>query len=507
MYNQPQTYLTRGNIIRAVGLIIFIGLIIYIVTHGFLTITNFPEGQSVRHTSFAGNLSVASSGTTSQSVKILPSGGYSVLVLTQSGGVDAHFAPVPNFMQTAGITAGDRATDIRVVARGTPARMALDANGALVGWDDAGAFKGVASDTIDNSGTDSTTNVFFPNFERAVQINATTIGGITSAEGEYVPTYFDFTTNDNKVYDAITSDTAVYARDEAAGFSAYVEKDTSLNYYEPSKDKAIGVKLPEAAATIDGIPLTSAGPSVAAAVTGGSLFSINEDEEVEVEPANLKLRIIDTKTGDELKSKSLDETQLRDIRLSADGKNVYIQTDQSFFILDTTDLKVRYAAHVTIHQFKWASGDSFVFSTTDQGIFAGSITGKRASTLAPYRLVQPTEISFIKDDVVTFTAYSRSNDGAINPDVYQVNLNAKKTGESLNLITKFPYQGEEYYADYVNGKVVVQLTKYISSTGESVNEDAKVAAQDYAREVFGETIPEIIYTYVISDLRAPTSTD
>lgn len=483
-----------------IGCILIAAIVfIFVALHGFLNIKGF-NNKSFTYSSLTDDLVTSSTNKASGSFNLLASGKHTVQLTKDDTGIETHYVNIPYFFGTSTIKRNNSSSKIQVVGRGVQAQLAMTPTG-LIGWNSAGLIQQINQSSIDNSDSPSSTNVFFPNFDATYQVNSHYIGGVVKADDQYIPMYYDTITGDNFSYDAIQANN-LSSKQESTGFSVYSNKKIQL--YTPNNSKPKIVTTNETISNYNNNPLYSLTSKTSVIVTGGNLSSINENEDVKTPEANLKLSVIDNTLGKTVRTKQFGSTQVQDILLSPDGKLIFIKTNQSMAIYTTGSFEIVYMAPFTISQFMWIDSDKFTFATTDKGLFIGTASKKEASTIVSYSLVRPTQLSFIDNDWIYFTGYPGDDEGSQNSDAYRASTKDTQTGFDNKVLEKFPYQGDGYYVDYINNRFIVQLTKYISSSGENVSEEDKQKANDYIFNTVGSSVPstDIIYTYVVTDLRS-----
>lgn len=506
MYNDNLTpYINRRAIKTVVSLFVGILILIFVALHGFLNVNGLKGGASFTHSSFNSELS-ATSGKSTSSFNMLSSGDYSVQIPMKNGGTYTKHVSVPYFFMSNSIDTKDKEPRLEVIGRGVMARLAQTPQG-LTGWNESGQRQLVNQLSVDNSETEVSGSTFFPNLVSNFQINSRYIGGVSKSDDTYLPLFYDMTADDTVSYDAITSK-ELYSKAESTGFSLYNKSEGSISLYRLNKTKPTSVKLKETLSKYNDTPLFSTGTEKSVVVTGGDVSVINEDEDIKASDVNLKLSVISNKTGDSIKSKGFSKAQIQDVLLSPDGKYVFIKTNRSMAIYDTASLNLAFVAPYVVNQFLWVNSDAFTFSSTDEGMFIGSVSKQEAYTVAPYSLIRPTQISYVDGDSIYFTAYSSSNEGSKKPDAYKASIKDSQTAITRVSLKAFPYQGDGFYADLINGKVIVQLTKYVYSSGEIVSDEDKQKASEYILDNLGEVNIPTEYTYVVTDLRPqPTGGD
>lgn len=505
MYNDtPTTPFTRRNILLVTGIVALIAIIVFVVTHGFLIVENVTNNEPYRHTSYSSDLTPTSSGSTG-SFNLLTSGNYSLEMSTSDSGIDTKFITVPRFFTTTTTKRESGEKKVEVLGRGVMARLA-SAQSGLIAWNESGDYYPINQGRIDNSDAVEQTSGVYPDFEQVVQVNGSLLGGFTrNDDGSIFPTFHNLSISDNSIFQPFTPGESVVVKREVGGFSIYDSNSETFLLYRPGEEGPLSFKQEvDSVATYDRTPLYSIGTKRTAIVTGGDITSSNEDEDVKSTDASFRVRIFNTSDKKQLVDKSL-EASIKDLSLSPEGNYLYVHTDRSMVIYETKSLTPVYASPFLVNDFMWINNDSFTFTTAEQGMFIGSAKSSSARTVASFRVVRPTQLSYINDGWIYFTAYTDQNDGAINPDAYRVSIKDAASDRDKTVLREFPHKGDGYYIDFINGRLVVQLTRYIDSTGSFEDEEAKLAVNSFVADFFPDEAPEIVYDYIISDLRPQTN--
>jgi len=499
VYNNNLTpYVNRRAIKIVVGLFVGLLVLVFVALHGFLNVNGLRSGTSFTYSSFNGELS-ATSGKSTSSFNMLSSGDYSVQLPMKSGGTYTKHVSVPYFFMTNTIDNQNKEPRLEVVGRGVMARLAQTPQG-LTGWNELGQRQSINQLSIDNSETEVSGSTFFPSLVGNFQINSRYIGGVSKSDDTYLPLFYDMAADDTVSYDAVTSK-ELNSKAESTGFSLYNKSEGLVSLYSLNKTKPTSVKLKDPLSRYNDTPLFSIGAEKSVIVTGGDVSVINEDEDIKAGDVDLKLSVVSSKTGDVIKSKGFSKAQIQDVVLSPDGKYVFIKTNRSMAIYDTTSLNLLFVAPYVVNQFLWVNSDVFTFTSTDEGMFIGSVSKQEAYTVAPYSLIRPTQISYVDGGSIYFTAYSSSNEGSKRPDAYRASVKDSQTATTRDSLKAFPHQGDGFYIDLVNGRIIVQLTKYIYSSGETVSDEDKQKASEYILDTLGDTNIPVEYTFVVTDLR------
>lgn len=499
MYNDNLTpYINRRAVKIVAGLFVGTLILVFVAFHGFLTVNGLKSGASFTHSNFNGELSATSNKSTS-SFNMLSSGDYSVQLPMKDGGTYTKHVSVPYFFMASTVNIQNKEPRLEVVGRGVMARLAQTPQG-LIGWNESGQRQPINQLSVDNSETEVSGSTFFPVLVKNFQINSRYVGGVSKTDDTYLPMFYDMYTDDTVSYDSVTSK-ELYSKAESAGFSLYDKAGSLISFYGPKSAKPASVKVKEFLSRYNDTPLFSIGAEKSVIVTGGDVSVVNEDEDIKAGDVNLKLSVISNKTGEPVKSKGFGKAQIQDVILSPDEKYVFIKTNRSMAVYNTSSLDLLFVAPYVVNQFLWVNSDMFTFTSTDEGIFTGSVSKQEAYTVAPYSLIRPTQISYIDGDSIYFTAYSSSNEGSKKPDAYKASVKNSQTAATRDSLKAFPYQGDGYYVDLINGKVVVQLTKYIYSSGEVFSDEDKQKASEYILDTLGDTNIPVEYVFVVTDLR------
>lgn len=501
MYNEPPaTPFTRRNFLIIISAVIVISIVVFITTHGFLAVDNVTNKSVYTYTSYANDLKPDSS-SSSSSFQLMSSGDYSVQMPLPGGGIDTKYVSVPRLLMTAKTQRDTGEKKIETLGRGVIPRLAL-VGGGLAAWEDSGSMYVIDQNKISNSESISIADESYPEFEQFVQVDKSLVGGFTRSEDNSIfPTFHNLSTNDNQLFQPYSPGEDVVVKKEANGFSIYDSNSRTYRLYLPGKDEPVSFKQDDTpVAQYDRKALYSISPKKSILVTGGEIMSVNEDESVDIENANFRVKIFSTTDKKLLLDESLDAS-INEVTVSTDGSYIYIRTNESMTIYDTATFKRVYATPYLVNDFVWLSDDSFAYTTGEQGMFIGSAKNGTARTVTPYDVLRPTQISFVDDEWVYFTAYTDKNTGAKDPDAYRVSYKSSADQQDMKILREFPKTGSGYYIDYINGRLVVQLTRYVDSSGSFDDEEAKSAVSVYVSDFFGNNTPETIYDYKVFDLR------
>lgn len=485
-----------------IGVLVVILFIVawFFSTHGFIVVESLKNGEIISYSQTEEKL-ITNLFSSDKNRTFVSAGDYMVQVPSQDGGIYIKKISVPGFLSSITVSKPASLPKTDVIGRQTLVNLATKGGGVVSYSSDSHVLQ-VDSTNITGSLEKQYIDQQLSLFEQQVQISSSVIAGVIKVETGYQPVAYNLTTGDISYFPFIEStDKSVTISASQTAFTSFNKKVSTVTVYNPDKPdntRTIVLESSQHVTNQNGTPIYSYENNVIATLTGDDFINRGDGES---KTSNHSLLLLNISTKKQLKSIDLGDTPITNISLSQDTKHLYIQSQQSAIILNTSTGEQELALPFAINQFKWIDSNQFVFLAGQQGVFVGDISSKSAQTLIPYSIARPTSLSFVDKGSVYFTAYTAKTNGVDNPDAYRTVVSKPATDLSQKVLKTFPHQGDGYYVDYINGEITIQLTRYNSSVSSSYTDTAaEKRALEYVNGIFGNTKPPISYVYVDFDL-------
>lgn len=505
--------MTKQRYFQIAGLIIgvvfvFIG-VLYLFTHGVISLQSASGNQESSYVSLdSTNTPVVSSFRGKSAVA--PSGEYTLVTSNSSDMVSFYTINVPRFLTSTNVSLSTNEPLTSAIGRKTGINIGIK-NSKPISWEDNGSITPLDSTNISGDRTSRGSLPNFPSFSQSVQISPILIGGLVRTNQGYQPAMYNLDSETTNFAPLIITSKPVYIERSAGGFSAFDTGNKIITSYtskDASVQSSLSVKSNTDLATYNNTPLYSYSPTKLALATG-RVMNDGGDGEVENDASKpLNLLIVDVKTKKQVVKISLADMSIRDVVLSPDGNHVFVEGNQSAGIYNTTTGKREFTIPYAATQFIWSdSSDQFVFQA-EADIFLGSVKNKNAISLVPNNTLRPTNISFIDEGYVYFTAYTTKTDGNKLPDAYRSALKSSTNSSSRSILKHLPYQGSGFYIDSLDNTITIQTTRYITDNGTLPNSSALDEAKKYIQNNIPDTSKYTVEErFIDMDLRTPSQPD
>lgn len=492
-------HISRRTALLSSAVLVFLFTLWFIGTHGLLTVTNQHKETPIVYGTFNDNLEF-SAASTNRSTQLVPANNYTIQTQMKNGAPYLKNASVSGFLATLAVDTPDREAYVETIVRSTYTNLALK-NNTLISWNENGTIN-------DISKSDEVSFSRFPAFSQVIQLNNHILGGIITADDSSRLVLYNTTTGESNILASLKTSSVPSLRPESGGFSVFNQDKGSFHFYNLKASTANTVANFNAPISLyNEQPLYSYNGSKLAVITGGSFSDSNDDNNTYLSSADLALNILTASNKKQSTSINLHRSQVRNIMLSPKGGYIAVITNQSFAIYSTVSAERVISIPYVVNQFLWNGDNEFVFSTTDKGVFSGSIKNREVWGLLPYQLLRPTRLSFIDNNSLYLTGYSSLNEATKAPDAYRLSLQKTSNDTERKIFRAFPHSGDGYQADYIDKKVIIKLSRYIYSSGTFDDPKAKAEALKYVNDIFKGNKPAIDYQYTTTDLRTAPYVD
>ncbi len=444
----------------SVGLIVLVGTLWFIATHGVLKVDTDIKGQ---YTYRKISDDETEKSVSSSSWNFVASGQHEVEFKTAE---DMHIikqVEVPTFLRWATVSFA-QVTQRRVekVASSTLEHIMLGRGDAIVSTNTTRQTQTFLVHSPDDpTGLNADTRNAPPLVEQAIISNnqlitlAADISGGTIEQTPYSLQVLDFTRNTTKtvkkdyVLPALVRPSS--AHNNVYGVFQGDDGKLSLDVYDGTELRTTFRNLSGAAEGDEGFKVAAISKEFIAVGYGQSYttpadtdeHSIDADQQKEAEQDYI-IRIYDLQTGREVRSINIGRiSAVASIQLTDDGKYVSVVRQKGLKVYDTfKSTQVFSYDNSFVMSPQWLNNERLLFGTADNGLYEIDVKTRTASTLFSTTMLRISTFSVVANEVL-FTAYSnRPTADSPTPDGYTVFLDREAADDNA-LIKKLPYQDEQ----------------------------------------------------------------
>lgn len=433
-------------------------------------------------------------------------GTYTVEVRLENGATYFKEVIVPAWLGSTTIEPKVIENRITRVSVDTFPNLALSDN-LIASYETNGAIKRTPINIIPEVASEIDTTSEAALLKNKITLSPTKIAGVlTDIEDYYVPVIYDFSNEQTRRFaaDEINQSAASIQLSAAnSGFTLYDQDEKAIHFYD-SEDNVRNLRTYTVSIDKFTIALNRDRPIYSAAadkivLLEGNDFTIDEDhgpDDKDTKDIQSKLIVLNTK-GDVTRKINIPSDQsVYDIKLSPDAKYVSVSSTYALFIYSLDSGEKLFTIPIEHTDVLWSEDDELLFSVPSQGLYKASLTNKEAVNILPGRTLRISDISFIQQRQLYFSAFTIKDTTTSTPDAYTLNLDIVADDNSIS--SKLPIIEEEYTIDYIANKLVVTTLRYTDSTGWS-DAPAETEAREKAAELvqdFPQYSAEYRYTNV-----------
>lgn len=492
---------TRKIIIYGLSALIGIGLLVFIwfySTHGYIKI----NGDSIRSVEVIKLQSNGSSPVEYTSGDAIKNGTYYITVTKKDGNSYSQQADVPRFFGDITVDVKTSQNAATLITKESYSTVARANSTSVTTFDYIGKLKTTKNNDI--LGRNTSTSSKLPQYTNYVVISNGLVGGVIKSEDIVTPVFYDVEKNSTRYFDPIklsSADSDVTIQSTSSGFMVFSKEDSTIYAYSQSESyKKIGVEN-YAVASSNNKPLIAFNKAVLAVTSGDDRISSPDNEQAN-KTNDYSITVLNEK-NEELRSLSIDKNYtINTINLSNDNKYIAISTSTAMFIYEIETGEKLFTIPFQTQSFMWNLDDEFIFvNAANHELLSGNVQTKSAQSLINTDALNISELSFIDDSVLYFTAYSNKDEFRKKPDAYSINISLVAS-DNNQLLSQFPYQGDGYYIQALNNTLYVQLTRYVSNNGTFYDNDAYSKALKYIKNVLKDNNQYKVEKYFVDvDLR------
>lgn len=496
--NSPIFNLRRLVIMFIILIVALLGW--YLLTHGRLTISSASKNSIAVFTRLEDGVS-RNPKSTDQAQNIVQSGTYSVSVKDRDGNRLIKNVKVGRVLMETSLNNKPTPYRISTIARNSLSDLVYTSRG--LSSHEGGSFRQLDPTNITNDDLKDFNQAAYPNFIDTYQTGRSEIVGFIRTEDGIQPLRYN-TINEQSVFYPLLSGVDpddIHLEGNSAVFSLFNTRSGVVTIYGTARDDVTTVSLnnPDEISENNGQPVFSATSGVLATSIGPD-FAATNDNKQELSNGDHTVRIFNIETKKAVRSFSFPSATILQISISPDNTYIAIRTNNQVGVYSLKTGSLLFSVPHSIEDFRWVDDEHYIFNSTEEGIFFGSVKDRMAQTLVSYDDVRPTSISYIQDGWLYFTGFNGTIPNADYPDAYRVDLSESATKNNLAGLRDFPHSGSGFYIDQLNGIVVVQLTRYTSGGEVSFDTDAKRRAESYVRSKLPDySTADIRYVYVDLD--------
>lgn len=474
-------------------------LVWYLLTHGRLNIPSASKESVATYVRLEDGVAKTPEGT-EQSGNIVPTGTYSVSIKDKDGNRIITNADVARLLMETTVDVKPTPRHITTIARNSLSDLIYTSRG-LSSYEGA-SFRQLDPSNITNDSLKDFELPTYPDFIEKQQVNRSILVGFENASNGVQPLRYDAISGKVDFYPLLSDvdPKKVYLNQTGNTFALFDKGSGNIVAYDISSSHTTSISLDniDKVSENEGRPVFSV-TSKRLAILIGPDFVASNDNDMELIEGDHTVKIFDTSSKKIVKSLPLSSASVRDISLSSNGTYIAITTSTQTGIYNVKKGKLIFSVPHSVEDFRWLNDDKFIFTSTSEGIFSGSMKDQSAQTLVSYKDVRPTSISFLEGEELYFTGFNGTIPNADYPDAYKVSLSAAANKADFTSLRDFPHSGRGFYTDQLNGVVIVQLTRYTDEEGNSLGLDAeaKARAVSYVRSKLPDyPVGEIKYVYV-----------
>lgn len=478
----------RNKIIVTVIIIVVLFLaLLFVVLRGFVHIDD-DNISSVTYTSVGDQTSTK---TTKDTSLYLSSGDYTVKVTKTDHSSYIKQVTVPHFLQSNHVSVSSLQHDLRSIAKESLLNVGYVTQSGISTFENGAITSNKRTSVAAMKKSDNST----PDFSDVAVVSNGVLGGVIEGDNNFIPVFYNFKTDKSVYYPAVAvdkSDTQGVSveSDNSGGFSVFSAASQRLYTYSLKNTKSATKQLAFKdfnVASFDNKPLYSSTKSTIAVLEGSQAVSTSDNQAIKTKSSEYKLTIA-AADGKKKQTKSMSFDQpVNTITLSKNGNYIFISTPNTAYVYTVDNLQPVLTIPFEAKQPIWVNDDEFVFVTDENTVvYKASVKKGTVTSLFADNLLAVSSLSYIDENKLYFTAFSKQNEYAENPDAYVVDI-MRPTKTNNQLVKDFPFQASGYYIQAQDHTLYVQLTRYVSDTGVFYDKKAYSEALDYIKNTIRDS--------------------